>query len=142
MNLLKCNQESISFQSLVQDWINILTLLYQEFVPITIQKRQNVKLAKLSDLRLPALMCLQVQIDISNQLSFYRLLILLKLLDLPERSRFNRLTQRCGILFQYIRTEIVNQKDKPQYTIIDSLPATSPHYYGFKSSVEIIGPGY
>nr|WP_219912679.1 hypothetical protein [Bombilactobacillus bombi] len=104
-------------------WQQIITPLYDQFVPAKIRNRRNVRQAKLSDIELLALPCYQTELVITNQRRYYRFLTNLHCVDLPEGSRFNRLSNRGWQLLQLMRTGLVKQvSQNTRYTIIDSLP--------------------
>jgi len=160
---LQYKQSVIQVQSPLANWVSVLSPLYQRFVPNSIKYRKNYQLAKLSDISLLALLCWQVDLGITNQRRFYRFLLSLGFTNLPERSRFNRISVRILGIFQRIRQGLIRMVfPKPSYTIIESFPMPLCHpirnhrakrfegvadigynatkrqwYYGFKGSFEV-----
>lgn len=161
------NQLSVKLQSPLAKWVKIIDPLYVQFIPSSIRHRRNTKQAKLNDVTVIALLCWQVVLGITNQYAYYRFLKSLHILNLPERSRFNRISNRGEQLLQLIRIGLVQKlRLKPRYTIIDSFPmplcksirnrrakvfrnqanigynATKKQwYYGFKGSFEVTDQG-
>lgn len=118
---IKFNQNNNRIQAPWFEWQTILSPLYHKYVPTVIRHRRNVAQAILQDVTVLALLCWQVTIRVENQRAFYRLLASMGLL-LPERSRFNRICQQAGYLFNMIRNGLL-QDELPTatYTIIDSI---------------------
>lgn len=58
------NQPAAIWQSPLDYWCQVLTPLYQQFVPLTIRERRNIQLAKLTDVQLLAVLCWQTELDI------------------------------------------------------------------------------
>lgn len=118
----KSNQSNNRIQAPWFKWQTILSPLYHKYMPAVVRHRTNVTQAILQDVTVLALMCWQVTIGIENQRAFYRLLASLGLL-LPERSRFNRICQQAGALFNMIRNGLLQEAlPTATYTIIDSMP--------------------
>jgi len=92
LDQLQYKQSVILVQSALAKWVSVLSPLYQRFVPNSIKYRKNYQLAKLSDINLLALLCWQVDLGITDQRRFYRFLLSLGFTNLPERSRFNRIS--------------------------------------------------
>jgi len=164
---LQYKQPAIKVQSPLVKWTNILSPLYQRFVPISIRFRKNYQLAKLSDVHLLALLCWQVELGMTNQRLFYRFLLSIGFTGLPERSRFNRISIHASEIFKWIRSGLIKTAvPNPAYTIIDSFPMPLCHpirnrrarllkpdadigynstkrqwYYGFKGSFEVTNYG-
>lgn len=122
LNQFKSNQSNNRIQFPWYEWQIILSPLYHKYVPAVVRHRKNVAQAILQDVKVLALMCLQVTIGIENQRAFYRLLSSLGLL-LTERSRFNRICQQAGALFNIVRNGLLQDVLlTATYTIIDSIP--------------------
>lgn len=49
---LQCKQQLLPLQPRIQLWQQIITPLYDQFVPAKIRNRRNVRQAKLSDIEL------------------------------------------------------------------------------------------
>ena len=167
LDQLQYKQSVVRIQSPLAKWIRLLSPLYRRFVPASIRFRKNYKLSKLSDINLLALLCWQVELGITDQRRFYRQLVSLGFSNLPERSRFCRLSVHAGQVLRLIRNGLIETvMPKPRYTIIDSFPMPICHpirnhrakrfkpianigfnatkrqwYYGFKGSFEVTSQG-
>lgn len=130
----KPNQSSNRIQAPWNKRQMILSPLYHKYVPAVVRHRKNVAQVILQDVTVLALVCWQVTIGIEKQCAFYRVLSSLGLL-LPKRSRFNRICQQAGTLFNLIRNGLP-QDELPTaiYTVIDSIPMP------FVSQSAIIAP--
>jgi len=167
LDQLQYKQSVVKVQSPLAKWITLLSPLYQRFVPVSIQFRKNYQCAKLDDITLLALLCWQVELGMTDQRRFYRFLLSLGFNDLPERSRFNRISVNAMKIFQWIRFGLIQTvMPNPTYTIIDSFPMPLCHpirnhrakrlrsianigfnstkkqwYYGLKGSFEVTNQG-
>lgn len=125
---LQYKQTALKLQSPLVKWMNIISPLYQWFVPISIRFRKNYQLAKLSDVQLLVLLGWQVELDMTDQRLFYRFLLSIGFTGLPERSRFNRISANALETFKFIREGLIKAvMPSPTYTIIDSFPMPLCH---------------
>ena len=164
IGLLKYSRYDLLNQIFI--WILKIMPLYQHYVPNYLRRRRNVNQSKLTDIQVIALMCWQVELKMTVQTRFYSFLRKCVFINgqLPERSRFNRICNRDGLIIQVIRYHLIHDKVQPKFTIIDSLPmplckpirnfrakifnglanngynsTKKMYYYGFKGSFEVDG---
>ena len=100
-------------------------ILYDYYIPYSINHRKNIQLAKLTDIEVIALMLFQTLLGMTVRTKFYRYLRnnkVIKLSKLPEESRFNRICNHAKGMIQIIRNHITKNEVHPYYSIIDSFP--------------------
>ncbi|KRK65952.1 IS982 family transposase [Loigolactobacillus coryniformis] len=124
LNHLKFKQNRHELQVSFHYFYQLCSLLYQRYCPRSVIERRNVEHTKITDIKLLALLCLQVTLGIQSQRRFYYLMAAFMPRQMVvSRSRFNRRAQQLLAVVNTIRSGITKDyAHSGDLAIIDSLP--------------------
>ncbi|MGA3322743.1 IS982 family transposase, partial [Lactiplantibacillus pentosus] len=94
LNHLKFKQNRHELQFSFHYFYQLCSLLYQRYCPRSVIERRNVEHTKITDIKLLALLCLQVTLGLKSQRrSYYLRAEFMPRQMLVSRSRFSRRAQ-------------------------------------------------
>lgn len=113
-------------QLMFSEILEIIRLLYKEYVPKQIKNRKNIHLLKQPDTVIISCVIWGMMNGLTTQRAIYRFVrSVLALENFPDRSRFTRLCANLTIAIKIIRYRFVIKYANPKeqlFAIIDSFP--------------------
>ena len=169
MDHLKFKQKRHTLQADLSQLKQVCSYLYDKYCPASIYKRRNVEQTQVSDIKILALLCLQIISNTQSQREFFRRAkqFIPHQLEL-DRTRFNRRAQQLLPVVIAIRQGLTCEfAQTGQIAIIDSLPnplcqkvrnkrakifpglanigynaTKNMYFYGFKTHLAVTTNGY
>jgi hypothetical protein len=166
---LKFKQKRHTLQADLSQLKQVCSYLYDKYCPASIYKRRNVEQTQVSDIKILALLCLQIISNTQSQREFFRRAkqFIPHQLEL-DRTRFNRRAQQLLPVVIAIRQGLTCEfAQTGQIAIIDSLPnplcqkvrnkrakifpglanigynaTKNMYFYGFKTHLAVTTNGY